>query len=121
MPIDEPNGKNETTPTLAPSRPPPEPGFIVRRLMHERGLTEQKLADAAAVRLETVNRIVCGRTSLSPSMAHAIAELLGTTPEHLLRAQTDWQLWILRTHPDGRRASPRSRRRGTGLDQGLKA
>ena len=60
--------------------------------MHEEflgamGLTQKQLADHIGVDIKVINRIVKGRSGISPVVAIKLAYALGTSPEFWLNAQ----------------------------------
>ena len=68
---------------------PTSPG----KILHEKFLlpldiTQKQLADHLGCDVKVVNRIVNGRTSVSPTMALKLGATFRTTPEFWLNAQT---------------------------------
>jgi len=61
-------------------------GANVRRIRVRRGLTQEALAERAAIDLTTEQRIERGATNLTVSVLVALADSLGVAPGLLLRA-----------------------------------
>lgn len=51
------------------------------------GITQKKLADHIGVDIKVINRLVNGRTSVSPELALKLAASFNTTPQFWLNAQ----------------------------------
>ena len=74
---------------------PPHPGeFIKEVYLDELGLTEREVAQKLKVAPSTLNRLVKGKTSLTPEMALRLSITLGRTPESWLSMQDNYSLWI---------------------------
>lgn len=69
-------------------RPPTRPGEILREefLLPAR-LTQRQLAERLGTDVKVINRIVNGRSSVTPEMALKLGAALRTTPEFWLNAQ----------------------------------
>jgi transcriptional regulator with XRE-family HTH domain len=59
----------------------------VRRIRERRGMTQEKLAEAADLDLRQVSRIETARTNFAIGDLHAIATALGVRPAELLKAR----------------------------------
>lgn len=69
-------------------RPPTIPGEILREeFLVPAGLTQRQLAERVGTDVKVINRIVNGRTSVTPEMALKLGAALRTTPEFWLNAQ----------------------------------
>ncbi|MFI5391651.1 MAG: HigA family addiction module antitoxin [Bacteriovoracales bacterium] len=51
------------------------------------GITQKKLADHIGVDIKVINRLVNGKTSISPALALKLASSFNTTPQFWLNAQ----------------------------------
>ncbi len=51
------------------------------------GITQKKLADHIGVDIKVINRLVNGKTSVSPELALKLAASFNTTPQFWLNAQ----------------------------------
>lgn len=69
-------------------RPPTLSGEILREeFLAPAGLTQRQLAERLGTDVKVINRIVNGRTSVTPEMALKLGAALRTTPEFWLNAQ----------------------------------
>lgn len=69
-------------------RPPTTPGEILQEeFLTPLGLTQKKLADHIGHDVKVVNRIVNGRSRVSPEMALKLGAAFCTSPEFWLNAQ----------------------------------
>jgi addiction module HigA family antidote len=70
-------------------------GDAIGRRLHECGLTQAALADAAGVSRYRVNSIINGARRLTPDSAKRIGRALGMTPISLLELQNCSDLFAL--------------------------
>jgi len=76
---------------------PPHPGeFITEVYLEPNNLSGRKLAAKLDVAPSTLNRILKGRSGLSPEMALRLAKALGRSPESWLAMQYNYDLWQAR-------------------------
>jgi len=69
-------------------REPTSPGEILREeFLKPLGLTQRQLADHLGCEVKVINRIVNGRTILTPEMALKLGAAFRTSPEFWLNAQ----------------------------------
>lgn len=69
-------------------RPPTTPGEILREeYLVPLGLTQKKLADHLGCDIKAINRIVNGRSAVTPKMALKLGATFRTTAEFWLNAQ----------------------------------
>jgi addiction module HigA family antidote len=69
-------------------RIPTSPGEILREeFLGPAGITQKQLADRLACDVKVVNRIVNGRSAVTPEMALKLGAALRTSPELWLNAQ----------------------------------
>ncbi|MDF1883251.1 HigA family addiction module antidote protein [Sulfurimonas sp. SAG-AH-194-C21] len=80
---------------------PPNPGeFIKEVYLDELGISEREVALKLKVAPSTLNRLVKGKTSLTPEMALRLSITLGRTPESWLQMQDNYSLWIAQKELD---------------------
>ena len=76
---------------------PPHPGEFIRLVYLEPfGISERTLAANLAVSPSTLNRVITGKSGVSPEMALRLSKALGRTPESWLAMQDAHDLWLLR-------------------------
>ncbi len=69
-------------------REPTSPGEILREeFLKPLALTQRRLADHLGCDVKVINRIINGRTSLTPEMALKLGAAFRTSPEFWLNAQ----------------------------------
>lgn len=79
------------------NRKPTSPGEILKEeFLIPMNLTQRKLAEHVVVDLKVINRIVNGRSSITPLLAAKLAGALGTSPEFWLNAQMATDLWKIK-------------------------
>src|SRR5690348_2393322 len=72
---------------------PPPPGRIVREdCLPELGLTVGEAAQALGVSRQTLDKIINGRSSITPDMAIRFEKIFGSTADTLLRMQLAYDL-----------------------------
>lgn len=86
-------------------REPTSPGEILREeFLKPLGLTQRQLADHLGCEVKVINRLVNGRTSLTPEMALKLGAAFRTSPDFWLNAQKAVDLYhaseALRTLPE---------------------
>jgi antitoxin HigA-1 len=86
---------------------PPHVGEVLRELC----LNPRKLSVTAAARWLGVSRkalseLLNGRSGLSPEMAVRIAKAFGSTPDHWLRMQMQYDLWRVGSRVDSIKVEP---------------
>ena len=59
-------------------------------------LTQKAFADHLGLDVKTINRLVNGKTSVTPPLALKMASALGTTPEFWMNLQVANDLWELK-------------------------
>jgi addiction module HigA family antidote len=73
---------------------PPHPGeFISAVYLEPNGISGRELATKLGVSPSTLNRVLTGRSSISPEMALRLSKCLGRTPESWLAMQHGFDLW----------------------------
>jgi addiction module HigA family antidote len=76
---------------------PPHPGEFIRSVYLEPfELSARTLAEKLAVSPSTLNRIITGKSGVSPEMALRLSKSLGRTPESWLALQDAYDLWQAR-------------------------
>jgi addiction module HigA family antidote len=69
-------------------REPTSPGEILREeFLKPLGLTQRQVADHLGCEVKFINRIINGRTSVTPEMALKLGAAFRTSPEFWLNAQ----------------------------------
>jgi addiction module HigA family antidote len=80
---------------------PPHPGeFISGVYLEPNGISGRELATKLGVSASTLNRILTGRSSISPEMALRLSKCLGRTPESWLAMQHGYDLWQAKKNVD---------------------
>jgi addiction module HigA family antidote len=80
---------------------PPHPGeFIQVTYLEPFGLSVRALAENLGVAPSTINRIITGKSAISPEMALRLAKALGRSPESWLAMQDSHDLWVARQTVD---------------------
>lgn len=78
---------------------PPHPGeFIIQVYLEPNHLSGRELAGKLGVAASTLNRILTGRSRISPEMALCLSKALGRSPESWLAMQCDHDLWHAKQH-----------------------
>ncbi len=73
---------------------PPHPGeFIESIYLEPHSISCRTLATHLGVAASTLNRIVKGKSAISPEMALRLSKTLGRTPESWLSMQDNYELW----------------------------
>ena len=76
---------------------PAHPGEVIRELCLEPlGLTVTDAAQALDVTRKTLSELLNGRAGISPAMALRLAKAFGTSAEHWLAMQQQYDLWQAR-------------------------
>jgi len=76
---------------------PPHPGeFILSVYLEPFGMSARTLAENLAVSPSTLNRVITGKSGISPEMALRLSKALGRTPESWLAMQDKYDLWQAR-------------------------
>jgi addiction module HigA family antidote len=71
-----------------PTRPPTPPGEVLaEEFLNAVGITQVDFAGYIGVDVKTINRLVNGRTRLTPKLAHRIAAALNTSPDFWMNLQ----------------------------------
>ncbi|MCI0356563.1 MAG: HigA family addiction module antitoxin [Acidobacteria bacterium] len=84
-----------------PMHDPPHPGeFIAEVYLEPNGITGRELASKLGVSPSTLNRILTGRSGVSPEMALRLSKCLGRSPESWLAMQHNHDLWQARRRVD---------------------
>lgn len=71
---------------------PPHPGFGLRYDIEELGLSITRAAESLGVTRQQLNKVVTGKSSISPEMALRLEAVIGSTAEHWLRLQMAYDL-----------------------------
>ena len=80
-----------------PMHNPPHPGeFIYEVYLEPYGITGRQLAAKLGVSPSTLNRVLQGKSGVSPDMALRLSKALGRSPESWLAMQDNYDLWQAR-------------------------
>ena len=80
-----------------PIHNPPHPGeFIEATFLEPFEISHRKVAELLDVSPSTFNRLVKGRSSITPEMALRLSKTLGRSPESWLQMQHNHDLWRAR-------------------------
>ncbi len=80
-----------------PMHNPPHPGQFIREVYLEpNGITGRQLAAKLGVSPSTLNRVLQGKSGVSPDMALRLSKALGRSPESWLAMQDNHDLWRAR-------------------------
>ena len=83
---------------------PPHPGEFIRQVYLEPfGLSHREVASKLGVAPSTFNRVVQGKSQVSPEMAIRLSKTLGRSPESWLALQTNYDLWRAKERVDLRK------------------
>jgi antitoxin HigA-1 len=73
---------------------PPHPGeFITSVYLEPNGISGRELSAKLGVSASTLNRILTGRSGVTPEMALRLSKCLGRSPESWLAMQHGHDLW----------------------------
>ena len=73
---------------------PPHPGEFIRSVYLEPfDLSARMLAEKLAVSPSTLNRVITGKSGISPEMALRLSKTLGRSPDSWLAMQNQYDLW----------------------------
>ena len=73
---------------------PPHPGEFIRSVYLEPfGMSARTLAENLAVSPSTINRVITGKSGISPDMALRLSKALGRSAESWLAMQDHYDLW----------------------------
>jgi addiction module HigA family antidote len=80
---------------------PPHPGeFIVAVYLEPNALSGRELAATIGVAPSTLNRVLNGRSAVSPDMALRLSKALGRSAESWLAMQANHDLWQAKQRVD---------------------
>ncbi len=80
---------------------PPHPGGIIKRTyLKHCGLRSAEVANKLKVSPATFNRLINGRSSVSPIMALKLSKVLGRTPESWMAMQRNFDIWKAKSEID---------------------
>lgn len=73
---------------------PPHPGeFISKTYLASLNLSGRELAKHIGVSASALNRVLQGKSAISPEMALRLSQAIGRTPESWLAMQDQYDLW----------------------------
>ena len=80
---------------------PPHPGeFITSVYLEPNGISGRELSAKLGVSASTLNRILTGKSGITPEMALRLSKCLGRSPESWLALQHGYDLWNAKQHID---------------------
>jgi len=80
---------------------PPHPGEFIREVyLNPHSMTGRQLAAKLSVSPSTLNRILQGRSGISPEMALRLSKAIGRSAESWLAMQDNHELWHARKTVD---------------------
>lgn len=80
---------------------PPHPGeFITSVYLEPNGISGRELSTKLGVSASTLNRILTGKSGVTPEMALRLSKCLGRSPESWLALQHGHDLWNAKQHLD---------------------
>ena len=75
---------------------PPHPGEFIREVyLDELNVSSRTVAAKLKVSPSTFNRLLNGKSSVTPEMAMRLSKTLGRSPESWLAMQNNYDLWQL--------------------------
>ena len=77
---------------------PAHPGEVLRQWLPETMTVTQAAKELHLSRV-TLSKVLNGKAGITANMALGLAAWLGTTPEHWLDIQTQWDLWQAAQQP----------------------
>lgn len=79
---------------------PPHPGTFLKAVMDELGLSINAFAKKLKVSPATIQRLVVGKSDLSPEMAVRLSTTIGETAQSWMHRQVEYDLQIARQRVD---------------------
>jgi antitoxin HigA-1 len=80
---------------------PPHPGeFITSVYLEPNGISGRELSAKLGVSASTLNRILTGKSGVTPEMALRLSKCLGRSPESWLAMQHGYDLWNAKKRVD---------------------
>ena len=80
---------------------PPHPGEFLREIyIAPSAISVRKVAESLGVSPSTLNRLLNGKSDISPEMALRLSKALGRSPESWLAMQDQYDLWRARKTVD---------------------
>lgn len=77
---------------------PPHPGEVLREWIPP-DVSVTQAAHALQINRVTLSNLLNGKAGMTANIALRLSAWLGTTPEHWLGLQTQWDLWQARQQP----------------------
>ncbi|WP_321919694.1 HigA family addiction module antitoxin [Paraburkholderia tropica] len=77
---------------------PPHPGEVLREWIPPE-ITVTQAAHELHINRVTLSNLLNGKAGMTANLALRLSAWLGTTPEHWLGLQTQWDLWQARRQP----------------------
>jgi addiction module HigA family antidote len=77
-------------------KPTPVGEMLNEEFLKPLGLTQKEFAEHLDMEVKAINRLINGKTSITPIMALKLSASLGTTPEFWMNLQNANDLWELK-------------------------
>ncbi len=81
---------------MASMHTPPHPGLLVKEAMEALKLSARELARRLGVAPSTLQRVMVGKSDISPEMAIRLSVVIGSSEKLWLALQNDYDLWHAR-------------------------
>lgn len=75
---------------------PPHPGLLIKEAMEALNLSARELARRLGVAPSTLQRVMVGKSDISPEMAIRLSVVIGSSEKVWLALQNDYDLWHAR-------------------------
>jgi HTH-type transcriptional regulator / antitoxin HigA len=75
----------------------PHPGRILRRILEEKGWTQDELAEVTGKSRQAINELISGKVGLTPEMAVALGAAFGNAATEWMRIDSAYRLSITET------------------------
>lgn len=79
---------------------PPHPGELIKETMEALNISARKLAQALNVAPSTVQRLISGKSDISPEMAIRLSLVIGSSERVWMGMQDAYDLWHARQNLD---------------------
>lgn len=79
---------------------PPHPGELIKESLESLDISVRRLAQALDVNPSTLNRLINGKSDMSPEMAIRLSAVLGSSERVWMGMQDAYDLWHARQNVD---------------------
>ncbi len=73
---------------------PPHPGSVVRKMLDEKGWTQDELAAVTGRSRQAINELIAGKTGMTPEMAVTLAAAFGNSATDWMRIDSAYRLFL---------------------------